>query len=274
MFNLLLAEPAIRQRMQFWFFQYASGSPILFSAAALRTQLRDNIAKLDPEGTDPALRRVVMIGHSQGGLLAKLMAVDGDMSWWNEVVKRPIEEFQFPPEQEKVLREAMDFDPVPQVERVVYIATPHGGSFLADSWFSRMTAKMIAMPGELTGVNETLGRNVDKLPKGMRAGIPTSLDNMTSSNPFVQRLGRTPLAPGVKAHPIVAIGDADPKHPEGADDGIVEYESAHIQGVESEFIVPMGHSCQADTRTIAEVRRILLLHLSEDRKTQPKVGSP
>ena len=31
---------------------------------------------LDPEGTDPALRRMVVIGHSQGGLLTKTMVVD------------------------------------------------------------------------------------------------------------------------------------------------------------------------------------------------------
>ncbi len=262
MFNLLLAEPAIRKRMQFWFFQYSSGSPISFSAAVLREQLRDTIAKLDPEGTDPALRHMVVIGHSQGGLLAKLMAVDSDMGWWNDVVGTPIEEFHFPAEQEKVVRDALDFDPVQQVDRVVFISTPHGGSFLSDRWFSRMIAKMIAMPGELSGLNESLGRNVDKLPKGIRPTIPTSLDNMTASNPFLQMLRRAPLAPGVEAHSIISIGDCDTAHPEGSDDGIVEYESAHIPGVESEFLVPIGHSCQADPRTIAEVRRILLLHLA------------
>ena len=32
--------------------------------------------ELDPEGNDPALRRMVLIGHSQGGLLAQLMVTD------------------------------------------------------------------------------------------------------------------------------------------------------------------------------------------------------
>jgi len=261
MFNLLQAEPEIREHMQFWFFLYSTGSPIAFSAAKLRSELHDAVAALDPAGTDEALHRMVVIGHSQGGLLAKMMAVDGDMSWWNDAVGTPIEDFGFPPDQEKLLRTAIDFDPVPDVRRLIFICTPHGGSFLADKGFSRAIAKMIALPTELMGLGETLTRSGKKLPHSLESRIPTSLDNMRASNPYLQRLGRAPLAPGVKAHSIIAIGDADPAHPEGADDGVVTYESAHIEGVESELLVRHGHSCQSDPRVIAEVRRILLLHL-------------
>jgi hypothetical protein len=102
-----------------------------------------------------------------------------------------------------------------------------------------------------------------RLPGDLESRIPTSLDNMRASNPFLLRMGRAPLAPGVKAHSIIAIGDADPAHPEGADDGVVEYASAHVEGVESELLVPGGHSCQSDPRTIREVRRILLEHLRQ-----------
>ena len=43
-------------------------------------------------------------------------------------------------------------------------------------------------------------------------------------------------------------------------DGVVEYDSAHIDGVESELVVRSGHSTQGKPETIAEVRRILRLH--------------
>jgi pimeloyl-ACP methyl ester carboxylesterase len=263
MFNLLFAEPEIRENMQFWFFQYSTGSPIPFSAARLRSELRDLIELLDPAGTDAALRRMVVIGHSQGGLLAKLMAVDGDISWWNDLVGTPIEEFGFTAAQEELLRSALDFDPVSEVQRVIYLSTPHRGSFLADRIFARWIAKMIALPGELTGMGESLLRSGKKLPSGLEDRVPTSLDNMRASNPFLKRLGRAPLAPGVEGHSIIAIGGADPAHPEGANDGVVEYESAHIEGVASELLVQSGHSCQDDPRVIAEVRRILLAHLRE-----------
>ena len=40
-----------------------------------------------------------------------------------------------------------------------------------------------------------------------------------------------------------------------------QYSSAHLDGMESEFIVHAGHSCQGNPLTIEEVRRILLEHL-------------
>ena len=52
-------------------------------------------------------------------------------------------------------------------------------------------------------------------------------------------------------------GDGPPE--EGAD-GVVKYESAHIEGVASELVVRSGHSAQAHPQTIEEVRRILLEH--------------
>ena len=51
--------------------------------------------------------------------------------------------------------------------------------------------------------------------------------------------------------------------PQGQNDGVVEYDSAHIDGVESEVVVVhQTHSCQSNPHTIAEVRRILLEHLA------------
>ena len=262
MFNMLQVDHEIRQRVQFWFFLYATGNPISVSAAKLRASLQDALATLDPEGTDDALRQMVVVGHSQGGLLTKLMAVDGDMSWLQELVGTSLEELDLSEEQQKLLRSALDFDPLPFVQRVIFLSTPHGGSFLADRRFARFINKLIALPGELTGFTDALLRNEAKLPAGIEARIPTSLDNMKESNKFLQVLQRAPLAPWITAHSIIAIKDADPAHPQGADDGVVEYESAHIEGVESEFLVGCGHSCQSNPRAIREVRRILLEHLA------------
>ena len=82
MMNTLRADPEIRQRCQFWFFIYNSGNPTPYSAVKLRECLAAKIKELDPEGTDSALQQMVVIGHSQGGLLTKLTATDtGDRLW-------------------------------------------------------------------------------------------------------------------------------------------------------------------------------------------------
>lgn len=41
------------------------------------------------------------------------------------------------------------------------------------------------------------------------------------------------------------------------------YTSAHLDGVESELVVPYGHSCQMEPPVIEEVRRILIEHIHD-----------
>jgi hypothetical protein len=87
---------------------------------------------------------------------------------------------------------------------------------------------------------------------------------MSPSNPIFKTLADIPLANGIAGHSIISIeGDEEP--PEG-DDGVVAYTSAHVDYVESEFLVRSGHSCQGNPLVIEEVRRILLEHLKENNQ--------
>src|SRR5687768_6634252 len=88
-----------------------------------------------------------------------------------------------------------------------------------------------------------------------------SVYGMTPGSLLVRALAQTPIVEGVRAHSIIAVQGDGPV--ESGDDGVVEYKSAHIEGVQSEYIVRSGHSTQSDPRTIEEVRRILLLHRAE-----------
>jgi hypothetical protein len=81
---------------------------------------------------------------------------------------------------------------------------------------------------------------------------------MDKSNPFVQTLSGLPIAPGVRVHSIIAVKGSGP--PEQGNDGVVEYKSAHLEGVESELVVRSNHSTQSTPETIEEVRRILYKH--------------
>ena len=72
MYNRLENDPVIRQCYQFWAFSYDTSNPIAYSAMLLREALTDAVKRLDPEGKDEALRQMVVIGHSQGGLLTKM----------------------------------------------------------------------------------------------------------------------------------------------------------------------------------------------------------
>ncbi len=62
----------------------------------------------------------------------------------------------------------------------------------------------------------------------------------------------------MRANSVIPVQGDGPV--EEGDDGVVEYKSAHIDGVESELIVRSSHSTQAEPQTIEEVRRILYVH--------------
>jgi pimeloyl-ACP methyl ester carboxylesterase len=258
MINDLTHDPTIEGRYQFWLFQYNTGQPILYSAMLLRRALHNIVKEVDPNGEDPALQRMVVIGHSQGGLLAKLLAIRSGNRFWENMSSLPFDQVKMKPEARELLREATFFEPVPTVERVVFIATPHRGSYQATGWVLNLVRRLINLPGTLVSQFQDLLKSQEFAQLGM-SQLPTSVDNMSPGHPFIRALAETPIDPRIKSHSIIAVLGEGPIT--GKTDGVVAYESAHIEGVESERIVRSGHSTQSHPETIEEVRRILREHV-------------
>jgi len=261
MVNTLAADPVLGKRCQFWYFIYNSGNPLPYSATRLREALTAKLKQLDPDGKDPALQQMVVIGHSQGGLLTKLTATDTGDKLWRVVSTNQFEDFHASEAQKALLQKYLFYQPLPFVTRVVFISTPHRGSYLASNFARKLARKLVTLPGQLldqskqlVGLKEKL-----KLPPELK-GTPTSLDSMSPKNPFLLALADIPVAPGVKANSIIAVeGNGD--YHQGKD-GLVDYSSAHVDYAESEFIVRSFHSCQDKPATIEEVRRILREHIA------------
>jgi pimeloyl-ACP methyl ester carboxylesterase len=258
MYNRLLADAEIRRRYQFWFFQYDSGNPIALSSLRLREALTGAIARLDPEGKDPALRQMVLMGHSQGGLLVKMQVVSSGDRLWNAASRKPLAELTLKDETRDLLQRGLFVEPSPNVSRVVFIATPHQGSFVAGRQFiANAVRRLLTLPAALTGMGADIARNRDALTTSALF-VPSAVDNMSPRHHFIKALQEIPVAPTIKAHSIVAVIGDGPV--EKGDDGVVQYSSAHIAGVESELVVRSEHSTQGRPETIEEVRRILRLH--------------
>jgi pimeloyl-ACP methyl ester carboxylesterase len=266
MWNTLRADPVLRNRYQFWNFIYNTGNPVTYSAARLHSEIERTSHQLDPDGKDPALKEMVLIGHSQGGLLAKLMAVDTQDQLWRTFSTNNFDSVKLKPKDRKLLENMFFFTPLPQVRRVVFISTPHRGSYRASSFVRRLLYRFIKLPSDLLKVSSdlvTLQLNDPSLEA--RRAVPTSLDSMSPENKTLLTLAAMPLAPGVVGHSIIAVKGDGPL--EDGNDGIVAYSSAHVDGMASEFVVRCGHSCQANPATIEEVRRILLEHLKQLHET-------
>jgi len=260
MYNRLQADPAIRRRFQFWFFQYDSGNPIPLSALRLRDALGAAVARLDPAGTDPALRRMVLIGHSQGGLLVKMQAIHSGDRIWSAASKKPLNALELSDQTRDLLRRALFIAPLPEVSRVVFICTPHRGSFVAGrNIIANVTRWLLTLPLALTEVAVDLNRNADAFAGGVGPVIPSAVDNMSPRHHFIRALSEIPVAPAIAVNAIIAV-EGDGPVAQG-DDDVVTYASAHIEPVESELVVRSGHSVQGNPHAIEEVRRILRKHV-------------
>jgi len=260
MANDLLADPWIRQRYQFWYFFYDSGNPIAYSGMLLRDKLTAALARMDPAGKDACLREMVVIGHSQGGLLTKLTAVDTGNRLWDAGINVPPDQFPGSPKFRNLLERALIVKPVPSVRRLVFIATPHRGSYLTGGWVNNLLRNLITLPVNLVTLPiKAVKRGIFRHEISTSGSLPTAVDNMTPGNPFLEAFARTPVASGVPYHSIIAVEEKFPVIEEG-DDGVVKYRSAHLDGAASELVVRSSHSTQAEPQTIQEVRRILHLH--------------
>jgi pimeloyl-ACP methyl ester carboxylesterase len=262
--NELEADPRIAPRIQLWLFAYNTGLPILYSGGLLRESLATTVAELDPDGTDPAMRRMVLIGHSQGGLLAKLTVVDSGTRFWDNVSETPFEALQVSDATRATLRRSMFMTPLPFVTRVVFVGTPHRGSDAAGFLTQRLrwlVVRALTLPPSLVRVTGEvlIGSEDPRLRRQLRQGPGRSIDNMSPGNQGLKTLAMLPVAPGVTVHSIIAV--REDSTPAVGSDGVVSYQSAHLDEAASELIVRSGHSVQGHPEAIEEIRRILLEHL-------------
>jgi hypothetical protein len=152
------------------------------------------------------------------------------------------------------------FHPLPFVSRVVFIATPHGGSFRVSRLVLNLVRRLVTLPATVVKeIGQIVQDNPDTLSRGVVGDLPTAVDNMRPGHRFIRTLSSSPLADGVTAHSIIAVLGGGPVS--GLTDGMVAYESAHLEGVASEKIVRSNHATQGHPETILEVQRILHEHV-------------
>jgi pimeloyl-ACP methyl ester carboxylesterase len=260
--NELNGDAKIREHFQLWGFIYDSGNSIGYSAGRLRKALTNIVHELDPEGKDPALQRMIVIGHSQGGLLAKLTAIDSGTRFWDRMSSKPFDQIKVNPEIRELLLQSAFYTPLPFVKRVVFISTPqHGAMLAAYQIVTGLASKLVRLPATMVNGIALLATTTDdeRLAAILRRP-PTAIDNMNPNNPALKILASIPVSPSIPAHSIIAVEGDGPK--EEGDDGVVAYKSAHIEEAVSEFVVRWNHSCQAQPEVIEEVRRILFEHLA------------
>jgi len=267
MFNDLRGAPEIRARYQFWFYLYPSGQPFWRSAAQLRQDLAEAREVIDPSRNQASLDQMVLVGHSMGGLVAELQTLESNNEFWNIVSDKPFELIKASAQAKQDLANTYFFHPNPSVKRVITIGTPFRGSTVANSTTRWLGSKLINLPQMIIRDRQELYKeNKELLRTPNVIDVLTSIDSLAPDSPILPVMLESKPAPWVKHHNIV--GKIPEKgfigHVVGGSDGIVSYNSAHLDDVQSEIIVNADHSeINRHPLSVLEVHRVLLEHLAE-----------
>ncbi|HRJ71859.1 MAG TPA: hypothetical protein PLS03_06520 [Terrimicrobiaceae bacterium] len=259
--NGLLADPKIRERYQFWFFLYPTGLPVWKSAAVLRREIDRYHLALDPRNQNPRMKRMVLIGHSMGGLISSLLIREGGPRLWGQFSDVSPREVGLSPRAMQEILDMIYFSPRNDVARTIFIATPHRGSNLAVNPFVDFAARLIRLPlNALMTERETILSAIREDSRDLFVAPANSLRFLRARSPLLLAILNLPLAPGMPYHSI--IGDRGRGDTPKSSDGVVPYWSSHLEGAKSEKIVPSGHGANEDAKGIEEMRRILVENLS------------
>jgi pimeloyl-ACP methyl ester carboxylesterase len=255
--NNLRSDPVINQHYQFWVFSYPSGYPYPYSAELLREEL-DRIDK-----TYPGHKKMVLIGHSMGGLVTRLMVTDSGMTFWDRYFGKPPEQVPMNAKDKQFVESVLIFSPRSNVSRVIFCSTPHRGAGLATNWVGRLGIALTRLPVNMLSLGVTAAKYV-VMPgdTARKPHFPTSIDTLSPKNPFVQTMNTLPIANQVPYHSV--IGDRGRGDTPNSSDGVVPYWSSHLDGAQSEKIVPSGHGSHQNIQGMEEIHRILILNLHNE----------
>ncbi|MGB8805968.1 MAG: alpha/beta fold hydrolase, partial [Chthoniobacterales bacterium] len=260
--NGLQADPEIRKHYQFWVFGYPTGTPILYSAL----RLREELAKVDK--FYPNHRPYVLVGHSMGGILAHAQIVTVTPELWEKGVGPVARDILARNSNNSLVMHALIFTSNPRIKRVVFICTPHRGSEMASGGIGRLAVSLISLPVNVATVLQDAVTQQELIQITGSNRLPTSINGLQPNNPAFKVLNSVRMT--VPYHSI--IGDRGKGDSPNSTDGVVPYWSSHFDKAQSEVIVPGPHSSTGLPQTIAELDRILRLHVGLSGTAKPVVA--
>jgi pimeloyl-ACP methyl ester carboxylesterase len=250
--NGLQADPEIRKHYQFWVFAYPTGYPIFYSALRLRQEL----ARVDQ--VYPNHKPYVMVGHSMGGMLTHDQVITVTRGMWEKALGQTAKNIFTQNSSDSLIVRSLTFRANPRIKRVVFICAPHRGSNMASGGWGKFAISLINLPGQLTTIMKDALSGEDLLQlTGSAKRLPNSVWGLKPSNPALPVINGAPIT--VPYHSI--IGDRGKGDCPNCSDGVVAYWSSHLDGAKSELIVPGPHGSCELPQTIAELDRILRLHV-------------
>ncbi len=254
-------DKKLRDNFQVWLFAYPTALSFPYSSMLLRRSLDQAVDELEALDSHPNHSRVLLIGHSMGGLLARMQVTDSGPALWDSIFRVPPELLEHPPEEIDQITEVLFVEPSPYIERVVFCSTPHRGSRFAANLAGVVGAGIVGLPDNLAESSRAILSQPDDLTEegAEFEKMPDSIQSLRPDHPLILTLNDLPIAPGITYHSIV--GDRGKGDTPDSSDGVVAYRSSHLDDAASEVVIPSGHGTHSHEEGIRELVRILYLHL-------------
>jgi pimeloyl-ACP methyl ester carboxylesterase len=269
--NALWGSPDLRARFQIWHVVYQTNAPLLVTRRRVQGYLDAGWRVLDPEGDDPARAGIVLIGHSLGGVISRMLCVDSGDVLWSAAFTAPPSALRGDPADLALIESAFRFEHYPGVSRAIFIAAPHRGSPRADSGFGRLFRALVGRRApELQSLRRLAQENPEAVREKLRESYLEARLNSISTLQVAQPVRRAgeslmPVA-GIPYHTIAGVLPG--RQPET--DGVVPLASALLPGAASTLVVNSGHKVYESDEAVAEVLRILREDLAQrGDRTQP-----
>jgi pimeloyl-ACP methyl ester carboxylesterase len=265
------ADPVLRDRYQVMIVYYTTGDTILQDSAVIRRAFAAMRNYYDPARADTAWDQAVVLGHSLGGPIARVLTSYSDDYFEQAIFSRPFEQIMLSERMRQAGEEAIFFEPVHEFKRLIHVASTMKGSRIADQVEARALSRVIPRRQQLQEFYDEIVRfnGKDALQPEYRDRPPSSIDNQSPESPFLAAAAKLRQSPGLITHSIQA--DWFPFLPVHAKtDGLVSYDSSYIPEASTRSILPwQDHFCTHDPRTLAEIKRILHEHLGDDEIVAP-----
>ncbi|BDU21132.1 alpha/beta hydrolase [Dyella sp. GSA-30] len=256
--NRVLGTPELHARYQIWHVVYQTDAPLLVSRLRVQQFLDQGWKLLDPSGADPARQQMVLVGHSMGGVIARLLSADsGDLLWRTAFTVSP-EKIKASADDLDMLKRLFFFHPYPGVTQAIFLAAPHLGSPVSQRLLGRIAVLVLNPHGpELDALrriakNDPTAVQSNLLAVYQSAGL-SSVSTMRDNQPVSHASQSLMPAPGIRYYTIA--GDLPGASVRG--DGIVPLSSAVIPGAVSTTIVAWGHKLYNNPEAIDKVIGIL-----------------
>ena len=278
----MLGDTVLREHYQVWQVFYSTNMPILESRyqiqALIENTFKQQVNSNNPqESSARATKQAVLIGHSMGAVISRLLMSNDDL--------RPNALLDIDPKDRRklmalpIVQKRFTLEALPEVGRMVLLSAPLRGTDYVDRWFTRAIRKVIRLPKTFvqTIVNGTQSAQLDqKLLETIHnislKKIQNGPSDLGEKSDFIE-LTKDAKIINIPYHSIIGNNKGDVPKSEMTD-GIVPYKSAHLDGALSEKIIDGGHSIQETPEAVLELRRILRLHLEKIGDVSPNPQGP